>query len=76
MTSKQTALFNTAKLFAVAILAGVVTGALLIHVPLPLLGIGASVIVLLYLIHMVYELELSKAEYRETLTQLKKDLEG
>jgi hypothetical protein len=25
---------------------------------------------------MIYELELSKAEYRETLAQLKKDLEG
>lgn len=74
MTSKQTALFNTAKLFAVAILAGVVTGALLIHVPLPLLGIGAAVIVMLYLVHMVYELELSKAEYRETLLKLKQDL--
>ena len=76
MTSKQTALFNTAKLAAVALLSGVVTGALLIHVPLPLLGIGASVIVMLYLIHMIYELELSKAEYRATLIQLKKDLEG
>lgn len=76
MTSKQTALFNTAKLFAVAILAGVVTSALLIHVPLPLLGIGAAVIAMLYLVHMIYELELSKAEYRETLTQLKQDLEG
>ena len=74
MTSKQTALFNTAKLFAVAILAGTVTSLLLIHVPLPLLGIGASVIVLLYLVHMIYELELSRAEYRETLIKLKQDL--
>lgn len=76
MTAKQTALFNTARLLAVAVLAGAATIALLIHVPLPLLGFGVWVIVMLYLIHMIYELELSKAEYRETLTQLKKDLEG
>ena len=74
MTSKQTALFNTAKLFGVALLAGTVTGILLMNVPLPILGIGAAVIAMLFLIHMIYELELSKAEYRETLTQLKKDL--
>jgi fatty acid desaturase len=76
MTPKQTALINVAKMLGVAVLAGAVTSLLLIHVPLPLLGIGACVVVMLVLVHMIYELELSKAEYRETLTQLKKDLEG
>ena len=75
MTAKQTALFNTAKMLGVAVLAGALTSALLVFVPLPLLGLGACVILMLYLVHMIYELELSKAEYRETLTQLKKDLE-
>jgi len=76
MTAKQTALINTSKMLGVAVLAGAVTSLLLIHVPLPLLGIGACVVVMLFLVHMLYELELSKAEYRETLAQLKKDLEG
>ena len=76
MTPKQTAMLNVAKMLGVAVLAGTVVSLLLIHVPLPLLGIGACVIMMLYLIHMIYELELSKAEYRESLTQLKKDLEG
>lgn len=75
LSLKQTALKNTAKLFGVAVLAGSVTGILLMTVPLPLLGIGVSVILMLYLIHMVYELELSKAEHREALKEMteKKD---
>ena len=76
MTAKQTALINVAKMLGVAVLAGAVTSLLLIFVPLPLLGIGVCVVVMLFLVHMIYELELSKAEYRETLAQLKKDLEG
>lgn len=76
MTPKQTAIRNVAKLVGVAVLAGAATSALVAFVPLPLIGIGFCAIVMLYLIHMIYELELSRAEYRETLTQLKKDLEG
>jgi fatty acid desaturase len=76
MTAKQTALINTSKMLGVAVLAGAVTSLLLIFVPLPYIGIGVCVVVMLFLVHMIYELELSKAEYRETLTQLKKDLEG
>ena len=76
MTAKQTAMLNVAKMLGVAVLAGTVTSLLLIFVPLPYIGIGVCVIVMLFLVHMIYELELSKAEYRETLTQLKKDLEG
>jgi fatty acid desaturase len=76
MTAKQTALINVAKMLGMAVLAGSVTSLLLIFVPLPYIGIGVCVVVMLFLVHMIYELELSKAEYRETLTQLKKDLEG
>jgi fatty acid desaturase len=76
MTSKQTAMLNVAKLVGVALFAGALTSALVAFVPMPLLGIGVCVIVMLYLVHMIYELELSKAEYRESLTRLKQDLEG
>jgi fatty acid desaturase len=76
MTAKQTALINVTKMLGVAVLAGAVTSLLLIFVPLPYIGIGVCVVVMLFLVHMIYELELSKAEYRETLAQLKKDLEG
>ncbi len=70
MTPKQTAIRNMAKVFGVALAAGTVTGILLMAVPLPLLGIGAAVIMMLYLIHMIYELELSKAEHLEALNKL------
>ena len=76
MTPKMTALRNVLKLIGVALIVGAVTSALLIHVPLPLLGIGASVVMMLFLIHMIYELELSKAEHMQSLKQLKRDLEG
>ena len=72
MTPKQTALINVAKMVGVAVLAGAVTSLLLMHVPLPYLGIGACVIVLLYLVHMIYELELTKAEHLEALNTLNK----
>jgi fatty acid desaturase len=76
MTAKQTALINVAKMLGMAVLAGAVTSLLLIFVPLHYIGIGVCVVVMLFLVHMIYELELGKAEYRKTLTQLKKDLEG
>jgi Flp pilus assembly protein TadB len=72
MTPKQTALINVAKMFSLALLAGAVTGLLLMHVPLPLLGIGVCVIMMLFLIHWIYELELSKAEHLEALNTLNK----
>jgi hypothetical protein len=72
MTPKQTALINVAKMVGLALLAGAVTSLLLMHVPLPYLGIGACVIVLLYLVHMIYELELTKAEHLEALNTLNK----
>jgi fatty acid desaturase len=72
LSLKQTALLNVAKLVGVAVLAGSVTSVLLMAVPLPYIGIGVCVIVLLYLIHMLYELELSKAEHREALKELEK----
>ena len=72
LSIKQTALLNVAKLIGLAVLAGSVTSILLMAVPLPYIGIGVCVIVLLYLIHMLYELELSKAEHQEALKELEK----
>jgi hypothetical protein len=70
MTPKQTAIRNMIKIAGVALIAGTVTGILLMTVPLPLLGIGAGVIMMLYLVHMIYELELSKAQHLEALNKM------
>jgi Flp pilus assembly protein TadB len=72
MTPKQTAMLNVAKMLGMAVLAGTVVSLLLIHVPLPFLGIGVCVIMMLFLIHWIYELELSKAEHLEALNTLNK----
>jgi uncharacterized membrane protein len=71
MTPKQTAMLNVAKMLGVAVLAGTVVSLLLIHVPLPYLGIGACVLLMLFLIHWIYELELSKAEHLDALNKMK-----
>jgi hypothetical protein len=70
MTPKQTAIRNMIKIAGVALIAGTVTGILLMTVPLSLLGIGAGVIMMLYLVHMIYELELSKAQHLEALNKM------
>ena len=70
MTAKETAMRNVFKMVAFALLGGLVINVLLITVPLHILGIAACVIMLGCLVKMVYELELSKAEHRETLNKL------
>jgi fatty acid desaturase len=72
LSLKQTALLNVAKLVGLAALAGFVPVVLLMTVPLLYIGIGGCVIVLLYLVHMIYELELAKAEHHEALKELNK----
>ena len=62
MTPKQIAVRNVAKMIAIAVIVGVGTGVLLNTVPLYILGIGAATIMLAFLIRMVYEMELDKAE--------------
>jgi fatty acid desaturase len=71
LSLKQTALINVAKLVGLAAFAGAVTSVLLMLVPLPYIGIGVCVIVMLYLVHMLYELELIKAKDRAALKELK-----
>jgi uncharacterized membrane protein YfcA len=70
MTPKQTALRNMAKIVGLALIAGAATGFLLNTVPLAILGIAFSVFMLGFLIKMVYDLELSKAEHLEALNKL------
>jgi len=70
MTAKQTAMLNVAKMIGVAVLAGALTSTLLILVPLPFIGIGVCVIVMLYVVHMFYEMELSKAQHLDELNKL------
>jgi hypothetical protein len=72
LSLKQTAMLNVAKLVGVAVLAGGVTSVLLMTVPLPYIGIGVCVVVMLYLVHMIYELELTKAQHLEALKELNK----
>ena len=72
LSLKQTAMLNVAKLVGVAVLAGSATSVLLMTVPLPYIGIGVCVVVLLILVHKIYELELSKAEHQEALKELEK----
>lgn len=74
MTAKQIAICRTAKTVGVALAAGITTSVLLIYVPLLILGVGFCVVAMLGFIYLIYELELSKAEYTETLNQLKQDL--
>ena len=70
MTSKQIAIRNVAKLVGLALIVGFGTGILINTVPVVILGIGASVIVMGFLIKMIYDIELSKAEHLETLNKL------
>jgi hypothetical protein len=71
MTAKQIAIRNVAKMVGLGVLIGALTSALLIHVPLPYLGIGVCVIIMLYVVHMFYEMELSKAQHLDELNKLK-----
>ena len=58
---------TVAKMLGVALAAGVTTSLLVFYVPWPLLFIGGLVIAILYMIHMIYELELDKAQLLEDL---------
>lgn len=71
MTPKQIATRNVVKMVAFALIVGFGTGMLLSYVPLAILGIGACVVMLGFLIKMVYELELDKAERLEKLNNPK-----
>jgi len=71
MTPKQTALIQTAKLFALAILAGLLTGAAFHYFTIVQIGTAFTLAVMAALIKMVYDIELSRAEHREALNKMK-----
>jgi predicted aspartyl protease len=72
MTAKQTALIQTAKLFAIAITAGVLVNVAFAFLTVAQIGIAFAVVVLAALAKMVYDIELSKAQHREALNELNK----
>jgi fatty acid desaturase len=70
MTSKQTAILQTAKLFAIAIGAGILVNVLFAFFTVAQIGTGFFILALAFLGKMVYDIELSKAEHLETLNKL------
>jgi hypothetical protein len=71
MTPKKTALIQTVKLFAIAISAGVLVNVLFAFFTIAQIGFVFALIVLVALIKMVYDLELSKAEHLDALNKMK-----
>ena len=70
MSPKQTALIQTAKLFAVALLIGALTSLVFAYFTVNQIGIGFCIVMLAYLGKMIYDMELSKAEHLQTLKKL------
>jgi hypothetical protein len=70
MSPKQTALIQTAKLFAVALLIGALTSLVFAYFTVSQIGIGFCIVMLAYLGKMIYDMELSKAEHLQTLKKL------
>ncbi len=70
MTSKQTAILQTAKLFSIAIGAGVLVNVLFAFFTITQIGVAFCIFTLLFLAKMVYDIELNKAEHLETLNKL------
>ena len=62
MTPKQTALVQVAKLVAVYMVGGALLASAFAFFTVPQIGIAFSVLVLLGLIKLIYDLELTKAE--------------
>jgi Flp pilus assembly protein TadB len=70
LSLKQIALIQTAKLFAIVLSIGALVNVAFIYLTVTQVGIAFAVAVLAALVKMVYDVELSKAEYRETLKEL------
>ena len=71
MTPKQTALIQTFKLFAIAILAGVLVNVAFTYFTVAQIGIAFALAVFAALVKMIYDVELSKAEHLEALNKMK-----
>jgi hypothetical protein len=70
MSPKQTALIQTAKLFAVALLVGMLTSLAFAYFTVSQIGTAFALVILAYLGKMIYDMELSKAEHLQTLKKL------
>jgi hypothetical protein len=71
MTAKQTALIQTAKLFAIAIAIGVLANVAFNYFTIVQIGTAFAVAVLAALVKMVYDVELSRAEHLAALNKMK-----
>lgn len=69
MTPKQTALMQTAKLFAIAIFTGIIVNVLFTFFTVAQIGTAFCLLALLFLGKMIYDIELSKAESLEQLNK-------
>jgi uncharacterized membrane protein YfcA len=69
MTSKQIALLNVAKMVVFAMITGALAGYLLITFSLAHISMALSAAILLYVIKMMYDLELDKAERLKQLNE-------
>ena len=67
MTPKQTAILSVARLIGTALLVGPLVNAAFTYFTIAQIGIGFCAGMLVYLIKMVYDIELAKAETLEKL---------
>lgn len=69
MTPKQTALLNVARLIGIALLSGFAVNVAFTYFTVEQIGIGFSVGLLAYMIKIVYDIELLKAESLDKLNK-------
>jgi hypothetical protein len=71
MTPKMTALRNTLAILAAGIATSIGVALAFTYLSAAQLGIGFAAIGMLIIAHLVYEIELAKAEYRKSMKDLK-----
>lgn len=69
MTPKQTAIFRTVSLVATALIMGLLVNVAMTYFTVSQVGIGFVAGAMLYLLKMVYDIELEKAERLEQLNK-------
>jgi hypothetical protein len=69
MTPKQTAIFRTLSLVATAVIIGFLVNVAVTYFTMSQIGIGFVGGIMLYLLKMVYDFELEKAERLEKLNK-------
>lgn len=71
MTLKQMAALNVAKIVAFALIVGLVVNVSLHYFGIATVGLIAAVALLVYMIHFMYDIEVSKLEAKNSLKKLK-----